>query len=646
MTRRLRRAVAAWRRLGFRAGTARASEVVRARASGALRRRRLARRPLRVGAAELDAALGGRSPAAALRGALDALPSLATFERGLGDLTDEDRAAILRLADDALAHRFDLLGSGPTDLGERVDWQRDFKSGRSWPLDHISKMIYVYWDDDSDAAVPLKLSHLEHLPVLAIAYRLTGERRYLDGLGEQLDDWIEHNPVEFGINWLITLDVAIRAANLVAALALAAEDAEDEPWLRRGVESLLLHGRHIRRHLEWFEIRGNHYLSNVAGVVVLSTVFAESDEGREWLAWGARELVAEMEHQVRADGVDHEMTITYHRLVVEMFLWATAVVDALRPGSFPDWYRDRLDRMLDFVRDYTRPDGLAPQIGDGVDYRFLPLAGHATDDPRSHMRVFELAGRPYRTPEHSAAYREGGFYVMRAGDLYAIVRCGDAGLYGLGGHAHNDLLSFELALGDQPLVIDPGTFVYAADPQTRNLFRSTAFHSTLRVDGAEQNELSIDPLYRLPSATYGEELVWRDDGDRVVFEGLHHGFERLEPPAVHRRRLELDGAASTLTVVDTVTAATGFELDWSFPLAGGSVRAGDGWAEAEIGAARLRIEADGVEFAVEERWVSPSYGVRERTPFVRARRAADKGEDMTGFLLTCSKVTLMRGSAS
>jgi hypothetical protein len=634
MSRGLRRALAAWRRLGARGAAARAVEIATTRSRAFVRRQRLRRRPLTVTPAELREALGGRTPAAALREvALPALPSLAAFERELDGMSEENRAAVLACADAAAAHRFDLLGSGPTDLGDPIDWQRDFKSGRSWPLAHRTRVPYVYWDDDSDAAVPLKLSHLEHLPVLAIAYRLTGERRYLDALAAQLDDWIERNPVEFGINWTVTLDVALRAGNLVAALVLSAEAAKDEPWLERGMASLLLHGRHIRGHLEWFEIRGNHYLSNVVGVLVVATVFAESAEGMEQVRWGAGELVAEMDHQVRPDGVDHEMSTTYHRLVVELFLWGTEVVDALFPDSLPDRYRERLGRMLGFVRAYTRPDGLAPQIGDTADLRFLPLADHATADPRSHLHLFRLAGEPYRTATESAAYPDGGFYVMRSGDIYVIVRCGDPGLGGLGGHAHNDLLSFELALGAQPMVIDPGAFVYAADPQARNLFRSTAFHSTLRVAETEQNELSIDPLYRLPNATYGETLAWQAGGHRTVLEGLHHGFERLEPPALHRRRLELDGDTATLTVTDTVTGAAGRELEWTFPLAAGRAEVRDGGVTAEFEGGTLRIDCRGVGFSVEDGWCSPSYGVRLPVPFVRARRRAESDAAVTTFRL-------------
>ena len=75
----------------------------------------------------------------------------------------------------------------------------------------------------------------------------------------------------------------------------------------------------------------------------------------------------------------------------------TQAADALVPGSIPDWYRERLDLMLSFVRDYTRPDGLAPQIGDSDDGRFLPLGDYGAD-PRDHRHLFAQAGRPPSRP--------------------------------------------------------------------------------------------------------------------------------------------------------------------------------------------------------------------------------------------------------
>jgi hypothetical protein len=560
------------------------------------------------------------------------MPTVAAFERRLDELDETERADLARRADDVLAHRFDLLGSGPTDLGAKIDWQRDFKSGRSWPLEHISALPITY-PDSSDIKVPWELSRFQHLPLLAGAHRVTGEPRYLEEIGRQLDDWIASNPVEFGANWACTMDVAIRAANWIAALALCAEAAAGSEWLERAVGSLLLHGRFIRSHLEWGEVRGNHYLSDVVGLLPVAVLFSTGAEGRAWAEWAAAELVTEMDHQVRADGCDHEASIPYHRLVTELFVCGGQAVDALLPGSLPDRFRARRELMLDFVAAYTRPDGLAPQVGDADDGRFLPLGDYGRADPRSHTHLFAQAERPYVPSATSAALPEGGFYVLRAGELYAIVRCGDVGVGGLGSHAHNDQLAFELSWRGLPLVVDPGSYLYTADPDARNAFRSTAFHATLGVDGAEQNELSSDRLFGLDDRTRAEAVAWEVERGTVAFTGRHHGYEALEPPATHERRVAIDGAAGSVTITDTVSGPGEHELEWTFPLAPCSVEVTDGGATAHFEAATLTVQAGGVTFAVEEGWLSPRYGVREPTPFLRARRRARPGEDVTRFTL-------------
>ena len=71
--------------------------------------------------------------------------------------------------------------------------------------------------------VPWELSRCQHLPVLAAGWVVSQDQRYLDELGAELTSWIASNPVEFGINWACTMDVAVGAVNWVAALGLCAE---------------------------------------------------------------------------------------------------------------------------------------------------------------------------------------------------------------------------------------------------------------------------------------------------------------------------------------------------------------------------------------------------------------------------------------
>jgi hypothetical protein len=624
--------MAAWQRLGPRRGTSKAFRVLGVGARTRVRRSVLARRPLQVTPSEMRTALGSLPPRDALRGpVLAAMPTVSAFERRLDGMAPDERADLLAVADRAASHTFDLLGSGPTDLGKEIDWSCDFKSGRRWPLDHISKVRVIY-GDGSDIKVPWELSRFQHLPVFAAAHRLTGERRWLDEIGFELEHWIAANPVEFGPNWACTMDVAIRAANWVAALALVADAAADEPWLEPAIGSLLLHGRFIRTHLEWASARGNHYLSDVVGLLCVAAVFANGAEGRAWAEWAASELVLELDHQVRSDGCDHEASIPYHRLVTELFTCGFQAAEVLVPGSVSAADNARLEKMLAFVSDYTRPDGLAPQVGDADDGRFLPLADYGVSDPRSHLHLFTQADRAYVPSDTSSAYPEGGYWIMRGGGLYLIVRCGDVGVGGQGSHAHNDALSFELALGDQPIVVDPGSYVYSADPAERNRFRSTAFHSTMEIDGVEQNPIGdgIDSLFQMPDVRRADALTWEADTTCAVFVGRHFGYERLSSPATHKRRVELSATNAEMLITDTVSSSGEHGLRWTFPLMPCTVAIGPGVATARFPSGVIvEIFGEDLEFEADDEWISPSYGRRIQTPFVRASKRSRPGQDVT-----------------
>ncbi|HTA32094.1 MAG TPA: alginate lyase family protein [Solirubrobacteraceae bacterium] len=630
--RRLREGLAAWRRLGPRHGTAAVVTFATSYVRAPLRRARLRVRRLRVGPVELRRALGDRPAEGALRErALPALPTVAAWERELDELDAVARARLLEQAEQILAHRFDLLGSGLTELGASIDWQRDFKSGRRWPDVHISRVPTVL-GGGSDIKVPWELSRCQHLPLLAAAHRVSDDRRFLDELGAQLSSFIAANPVEFGAPWSCTMDVAIRAANWVAALCIAMPAATDAPWLEPALASLLLHCRFIRGHLEWGEVRGNHYLSDVVGLLLACAPFSDSAEGRAWALWATAELEREMAHQVRADGCDHEASIPYHRLVAELFVCGTQAADALCPGVLSSVYSERLELMLTFVSDYARPDGLAPQVGDADDGRFLPLGTYGAD-PRDHRHLYAQAGRSWRDARTHAAYPSGGWYVMRHERLWAIVRCGDVGLEGIGAHAHNDQLSFELALGEQPLIVDPGSYLYTADARARNAFRSTRAHSTLSVGGAEQNRLRSDYLFTLPEESRARCVRFDPQGARAVFVGEHSGFHELGRPVRHRRELSFDGEGCVVTITDTVLGAAGEELTWSFPLAPGEASAEESHALASFAGAELEIRVEDAAVSIEEGVLAPSYGVRVPAPVVHVRRIAASDEDVMRFTL-------------
>lgn len=80
---------------------------------------------------------------------------------------------------------------------------------------------------------------------------------------------------------------------------IAPRSAGEGSWLEPALASLFLHCRFIRAHMEWGEVRGNHYLADVVGLLVACAPFSASAEGRAWATWATRQLEREMLHQVR-----------------------------------------------------------------------------------------------------------------------------------------------------------------------------------------------------------------------------------------------------------------------------------------------------------------------------------------------------------
>lgn len=79
-----------------------------------------------------------------------------------------------------------------------------------------------------------------------------------------------------------------------------------------------------------------------------------------------------------------------------------------------------------------------------------------------------------------------GIYIFRCSNFYLSVMAGGVGQNGIGGHSHNDKLSFELNLNGRDIYIDPGTYLYTALPEERDKFRSAKAHNIPIVNDEEQ----------------------------------------------------------------------------------------------------------------------------------------------------------------
>jgi hypothetical protein len=213
------------------------------------------------------------------------------------------------------------------------------------------------------------------------------------------------------------MDVSIRAVNICFALDLLHSgdfifEKEDEYIIS---SCLYDHGIYILEHLEWNEKRGNHYLADICGLVCIALHLPHSEETDKWISFCIGQLNIEIIRQFLADGGNFEGSIAYHRLSLEMVLYAVSFIMSIpsdrleKIASIPEskynylpkdskgYYKwdlhkfvslndgasfscpfgpeviYRLNLAVNFFTSVLKPDLTIPQVGDNDSGRFLKL---------------------------------------------------------------------------------------------------------------------------------------------------------------------------------------------------------------------------------------------------------------------------------
>jgi heparinase II/III-like protein len=498
---------------------------------------------------------------------------------------------------------------GELSLGSETQWRRDPLSNYVWPLDY-HRDIKLMRTDGSDIRVLWELNRLGRFLPLACAYASTHDERYCAEFVAQLRSWDDQNPYGRGPNWTCAMEVSLRAMNLLAAFEFFRHSPQmHADFLKFFLRLLQQHGNYIRRNLEFsYIVTSNHYLSDVVGLLWLGLLLPELRDAQEWREFGLRQMLLEMDKQVLPDGADFEASTGYHRFVTELFLYSFMLCRA-NNVEIEKRYWSRLQQMLQYIRAYLRPDGCAPLIGDTDSGQVLPVMRRRADD---HDYLLDVGAEVFDDPSLktrsavSQAFPNAGTYIMRDGDLYLCFNASGVGINGRGSHGHNDVLSIEVSAGGRAFIVDPGTYVYSADLAKRHEFRSTAYHSTVQIDGLEQNTIHVDSPFVIGNEAKPRVLEWKtsEDFDKVVAE--HYGY-----PVTHRRTVTFDKRAR-LWVIDDEFFGDGehvYEARFHFaPLLDVSV---DGASvEARDGDSRLTITAlnSDVQPVLENRSVSIDYG--------------------------------------
>jgi hypothetical protein len=489
-----------------------------------------------------------------------------------------EKNRIISEARKVMSGNISLLGC-KCQIDNIINWHLDYKSNLSWPYLFFSEIDTLDLDRTSDVKIPWEISRLQWIIPVVQAWILTKDEVYSEYVKDIIKDWISHNAYATGVNWACTMEPSMRVFTWVWIYqALSKSEAWDDAEFKLlFLKNLYLHLLFVRRYIEITDINGNHLLTNCAALVVGGVFFDEGSQPKNWEKIGLAILDNEIINQVYDDGIDFEGSIPYHRFATELFFFPAVYCEA-NSKEIPRFYKNRVVKMAEYIKSYTKPDGTAPVFGDADDARVLPLGDQDINDHRylynlinsvwsEEKLTYDLGDNSseklwwhYEKTENtektvsSVEFENGGSYIMRNNNDYIFIDCGPLGLKNRGGHGHNDCLSFEAVLCGVNIFCDSGSYTYTSNYEKRNYYRSTASHNTPMISNQEINRfIDNKNIWFLHCDAEPEVIEWSDFNEYSIFQGSHTGYMRLQPPIKPIRTVLLDKINSAFVIHDEFT---------------------------------------------------------------------------------------------
>ncbi len=495
--------------------------------------------------------------------------------------------------------RIDFFGSDYLDTGAEKNWHKDPKTGTVAPL--IFGKSIDYRDDKLVGNIKYvwEWGRHQHLVPLAIHYYEQRDQETLDSIVLDITTWIEQNPYCMGVHWCSSLEAGLRLSSWAVVHGLLCQcgfsrgifDCVDKPQALR--QSIYQQAYFIRNYLSLYSSANNHLIGELTGLWVACKVFGLGEHGKQWAEFARTMLEKQAKLQVHSDGVNKEQAIYYHLWVMEYFLFCWLVGE--RSGhSFSKEFQQTIEKMALFLRDLMPVGGYPPQIGDADDgtvVRFDALTpgnpyldcllaieqSMAVDlqlgdiDRRSEKAFWygtiasleRDAPRILKRSNDSKVWPEGGYAVLKGKAAMVCFDAGPLGYTSIAAHGHADALSFNVAIGADWWIIDPGTYAYHSGQEWRNYFRGTLAHNTIRLGEIDQSEIAGPFMWSRQAAAQISDIE-RDDEQHIV-RGVHDGYQRIG--WTHKRAISLRTVEDRIHIADNLvgpgTTSLQFQLHFA-----------------------------------------------------------------------------------
>jgi uncharacterized heparinase superfamily protein len=356
-----------------------------------------------------------------------------------------------------------------------------------------------------------------------------------------VENWIQFFPLEKHSDAWESYPIALRVVNWTALFRgkWIEEVDQDGKFVQKIWTSLYTQIEWLIKHLE-YHLMGNHLLEDGCTLAFVASVF-DKDGKRGWRKKAAEILEKEIPEQMLSDGMHFELSPMYHQRVCQILLSLVATGDK----QWKQICSPVLPKALQALRLMRHPDGEIAFFNDAAMGMY--------PKPETLLENAQSLNIPLSERETYGAFalEAAGYYGFHTsnGDCL-ICDLGPIGPDYIPGHAHGDMLSFELSIAGLRIFVNAGIYDYERSEE-RSFVRSVRAHNTIEINDTDQCEFWAAFRVGRRGRAFCEHFD--ASGDEGLLEAWHNGYTRLPGSPRHQRRWTWK--ADALEVYDTIVSS-------------------------------------------------------------------------------------------
>ena len=434
-------------------------------------------------------------------------------------------------------------------------WKAGFQTEKEWSNKFSYFLNYKQRDEIGDARTNWELNRHFQFALLAKAFYVTDDKKYISDLNHLFFDWNYKNCFLHGISWTSVMEIAIRCIQWCLTLSFLSEKnySTNEPLLlglNVGIKNM---ASYIVQHYSRFSSANNHLLVEATAIAYAGFAFNYP----KWQQLAINILDGELNRQNYSDGINKEMSLHYQTFGMEAYALVMMLMKR-NNITIPQKWIDFLSAQCQFVKYSMINDNDACEFGDNDEGKIIDLEG---GDIYHYQYILQLCslvlGSRYEKFEHisetiswmfsekeisecklqpiykvteSKTFPEGGYSFLRdiKGKIIIGIDHAPLGFGSIAAHGHADALSFQLYVDGQCILGDPGTFIYHCNLLKRNEYRKSCNHNTVWTKDNEQSQMMGAFLWGKKAKTRLLNTSSTDDYDLIQAECLwQNGFKHI-----------------------------------------------------------------------------------------------------------------------